>query len=52
VCVGAILGTIQMVWALGYICAHYRLRAVELDTRPIVRALYQPTQCRIEFMPR
>ena len=51
VCVGAILGTTHMVWALGYICAHYRLRAVGLDTRPMVQALYQPTMCRIEFTP-
>ena len=50
VCVGAILGTTHMVWALGYICAHFQLRAVELDTRPIVQALYQPTTCRIEFI--
>ena len=51
VCVGAILGTIHMIWALGYICAHYRLRAVELDARPIVQALYQPAKCRIQFIP-
>jgi hypothetical protein len=40
-----------MVWALGYIGAHYRLRPVELDIHPIVQALYQPTKCRIEFTP-
>lgn len=51
VCVGAILGTTHIIWALGYICAHYRLRAVELDTSPVVQALYQPAKCRIEVTP-
>ena len=51
ICVGAILGTTHMVWTLGYLCAHYRFQAVELDTRPIYDALYKPTACRIQFMP-
>lgn len=52
ICVGAILGTTHMVWTLGYLCAHYRFQAAELDTHPVYHALYKPTACRIRFLPR